>query len=289
MTSTTQKPTYFLAPLRPSSPSGPIRLGSILTSPTRPDEPLHQPSLPSSQAIATFTEHDWSGSYTEKRPWRFGLWTSFAEMLLGASLDTSYTSNKGERRTWDVGTMTTRSFSPSMPFLEEVVRHEAVSEYVKATLFGEKIYMVTGVMVAECTTMLRESLSERGVYVRAGVDATPFTAVPVAAGPEGEWGRETSVAERSQRDEEFVFAFRVREVKVHRKGGVKSHRACNDGALFSKEDLVVAEEAVEIEVEGLDEEDVDVDEFGLESKEVTQAFGEDGEMECICVLPEPLD
>jgi hypothetical protein len=102
-------------------------------------------------------------------------------------------------------------------------------------------------------------------------------------GPEGKWKSKESVFEKSQWEEEFVFAFRVREVRV-KKGGVKADRAYDKGALFSRERQRVTKEADEVEVVGLEDE-ADVGEFELESEEVVQEFG-DEEEECVCVLPE---
>jgi hypothetical protein len=205
-------------------------------------------------------------------------------MILSVGVDISISTSKDERQSWEVGRMTTMSFLPSRQFLESAVQQDDVRDYLTSTMFRDRIYMITGVMVAEGTMALRERMQEKGLYVHAGVDATAWTGVPISAGPEGEWKSRERVFEKSQREEEFVFAFRVREVRV-KKGGVKADRTYDRGALFSREKQRVVKEADEVEVVGL-EDDADVGEFELESKEVVQEFGDEEEEECVCVMPE---
>lgn len=283
-----QKPTYFLTPPRPYPPTGPIRLGAIIPSPTQPDEPLHSPALPKPEDVSTFTEKNWTGSHMRKSSSRFGVWTSFLQMIFSIGGDVSMKIDKEVNQHWDIERMCTMSFMPSQTFIEDCVKCEEVRRYIIGNRFREKIYMVTGVMIASSTTTFRESLEEKGVYVHAGVDATAWAGVPISVGPEGKWKRKQVTKTGSEREEEFVFAFRVREIRVKRKGGVKTHKLYDKGALFNtdqKLEEVVLED--EVEVEGLGEE-ADGEEFGLESKESKQILGDMDEQEedCICVLPE---
>ncbi|KAH6866840.1 hypothetical protein BKA58DRAFT_460717 [Alternaria rosae] len=285
----TPKPTYFLTPPRPSPPDGPIRLGAIIPSPSQPDEPLHLPSLPSQTDTSTFTEHNWSGTFSKSTSTTFGIWTSFLECVLGIGADISISNDKSTQQTWKVEKMTTQTFRPSRSFLEDVVRHEDVRDYITQHRFREKIYIITGVMIASSTTLSRERLQEKGVYVHAGVDATAWSGVPISVGPEGNWKRKSETSEQSTRAEDFVFAYRIREVKVRRKGGVKSDRLFDKGALFDTQVRRKVEDKGEVMVDGLGEEP-DVDDVELESREVRQRVGDEEEEEdVVCVLPEPLD
>jgi hypothetical protein len=128
-----QKPTYFIAPARPYPPYGPIRLGTIITSPTQPDEPLHQPSLPSPTDISSFQEQHWTGSHISKTSSRFGVWTCFLEMILGAGIDITLTRDKEARQKWTAQSMTTISFHPSEAFLATAIAHEHTSSRRKST------------------------------------------------------------------------------------------------------------------------------------------------------------
>ncbi|KAF2824035.1 hypothetical protein CC86DRAFT_384533 [Ophiobolus disseminans] len=161
------KPTYFLTPPRPYPPSGPIRLGAIITSPMQPDEPLHGPNLATTKNVSTFTEYKWSGSHHNKTSSRYGVWSCFLEMVLGAGVDVTVKLDKETTQSWTADSMTTMSFYPSDTFLAEAVSHDDVRNYITTHMFREKIYMITGVMIAPSTTTFRESLEEKGIYVHA--------------------------------------------------------------------------------------------------------------------------
>lgn len=151
-------------------------------------------------------------------------------------------------------------------------------------MFREKKYMITGVMIASATTSFREILGERGIYIHAGVDAPAWNGVPFSAGPEGKWKRKNATTESSVRIEDFLFAFRVREFRVKRKGGVKAHKMYDKGALFNTDLKGVTKEEVDLELIGLGG-DVDVGALDMESTDVKQGCveGDDG---VGCGMPE---
>ncbi|USP78639.1 hypothetical protein yc1106_05913 [Curvularia clavata] len=282
------KPTYFLTPPRPSPPDGPIRLGAIIPSPAQPDEPLYLPSLPESTDTSTFTEYNWTGSYVKASSSHFGIWTSFLEVVLGVGADVGVELDKSLERKWDVERMTTQTFLPSRSFLEQVVQHEDVKRYIIENRFREKVYMITGVMIASSSTVSSEKLQECGVYVHAGVDATAWAGVPISVGPEGKWKQKKETRESSRRPDEFVFAYRIRQIKIGRKGEIKSEKVYDKGALFDTHRERATRDIGEMELEGLGDE-ADIEDIELESREVRQEMGGGQEEEFLCVLPEPLD
>jgi hypothetical protein len=260
----------------------------MIPSPKQPDEPLHLPSLPPQSDTSTFTEHNWNGSYLKNSSSHFGVWTSFLECVLGVGADVTISLDKNSHQSWEVERMTTQTFLPSREFLEKAVAHEDVKRYITEYRFREKIYMITGVMIASSTNMSSEKLEEKGVYVHAGVDATAWTGVPISVGPEGNWKRKAQTSESSQRADDFVFAYRVREIKVGRKGGIKSNKLYDKGALFDTEKKRKEEERYEIEVEGMGDE-LEADDVEAEIREVRQDGEYEVEEECVVVLPDPLD
>jgi hypothetical protein len=282
------KRTYFLAPPRPCPPDGPIRLGAIIPSPKQPDEPLHLPPLPSQSDTSKFTEHNWSGAYIKNSSSHFGVWASFLECVLGVGADVTVGLDTASHQTWEVEEMTTQTFRPSREFLEEAVGHKDVKRYITEYRFREKIYMITGVMIASSTKIASQKLEEKGVYVHVGVDATAWTGVPISVGPEGNWKRKVQRSESSHRADDFVFAYRIREIKVGRKGGIKSNKLYDKGALFDTEKKRKEEEQYEVEVDGMGNE-LDIDDVEAEIREVSQDDGHEGEEECVVVLPDSLD
>ncbi|KAF2012699.1 hypothetical protein BU24DRAFT_425332 [Aaosphaeria arxii CBS 175.79] len=280
------KPTYFLTPPRPYPPEGPIRLGAIIQSHNVPDEPLFTPGIPKISDVTSFNERNWTGSHVSKSSTRFGIWTSFLEMILSVGVDVGIQVDRNLRQHWQAQNMCTMSFVPSRSFIEESVASEEVMSYVVNNRFTSKIYMITGVMIASCSTAFRESLEESGVYIHAGVDASAWTGIPVSAGPEAEIKRREFVRESSIRDEDYVFAFRIREIKISRKGTVKSDKPFDKGAKFGYGDEKVdvgTGETIEVDNDLLDE---DGENFGLAAQECITETDDGDEEECVCVMPE---
>lgn len=209
-------------------------------------------------------------------------------MIVGLGVDISVEMDKDSAQRWEVKSMVTQSFHPSDMFIEDAVSNKDVMDYIRANRFRQKIYMITGVMIASSTKSFRSVLGSKGLTIHAGVDLTAWTGVPFSVGPEGKWQRKEVVEETSQQEEEFVFAYRVREIRVQRKGGVKAHRPYVDGALFNTDKKRKTGEEDDVEVVGLGA-DASGEDIGLETKEVRQRFGEDDdEEECECVMPEGL-
>ncbi|KAL1628307.1 hypothetical protein SLS54_001880 [Diplodia seriata] len=267
---------------------GPIALGAIVTSAKRADQPLHTPSLADlpPSAITTHDAHDWTLDHQRTATGRVGLWTSFCQSLLGgvgADAGISWTNGACER--WEVRRMRTRTLAAApTEFVEGAAGAAAVRAYVARNRFRRRVYMVTGVKTAAGARGFAESVRERGVDARVGVDATPF-GVPVAAGPRAEGGRAAETRVGFGGAEEFVFAFCLREVRVKRSGEVRQ-RGFRDGDFMGVDELRREERSVEqvgVEVVGLAERDAGGDDLDLEEVEAVEE--ENGE-ECVCVKPE---
>jgi len=111
---------------------------------------------------------------------------------------------------------------------------------------------------------------------------------PVSVGPEGEikWGGKEETSFKDADD--FVFAFRLREIKVKKTGEV-THKPKLKGALFERaddEEVLRKREKEErdiiVEVEGLSDEDATGLDFRLDNLD---AMDEDGQ-ECVYVQSE---
>lgn len=121
-----QKPNYSLTPPRPYSPSGPIRLGTIIKSPLKPDDPRLQPDLPPLNDVSVFTEHKRSASHSSKTSSRNGVWTCFLEMIVGAGVDASVRLDKEMTQRWTVESMIIMNFHPSEKYFADAVCHDDV-------------------------------------------------------------------------------------------------------------------------------------------------------------------
>lgn len=130
-------------------------------------------------------------------------------------------------------------------------------------------------------------MRERGLYAHAGVEGTLFSggAAPFALGPEGEfkWGGKESTSFEDADD--FVFAFRLRQIKIKKSGEITSKTKI-DGALFGLQDgeKLLSQRAVEesktcVFVEGLADEDTSGVDFRLEDVDAVDLEGQ----ACFCV------
>lgn len=288
--------TYFLFPTRDCPPSGPIAIGSIITSPLSPEMPLNPP-LPIDRAVMPISakhEDNWKIVLEKHKNGRVGIWSSFCQVL-GAGADVSFNWDLSSTNAYQFERLETHTFWPTKAYVEKSVTAAPVQAFLAGKRFHHNVYMITAIKVAFGASGAQAVLRKRGVHVHLGVDGTN-SGVPISAGPQGDvgWG------ERNKSSFEggsgFVFAFRLREICYTTKRGVVE-REFTKGALFGLEDEIEhkeggssddaiedrdMEEEEQFELLGLAEADVhgkDVDEDGQEVED------ESGE-ECECVWPE---
>jgi hypothetical protein len=283
---------YFLTPTRTCPPEGHICLGSIIASPSLVDEPIStRPPPPlDPDSVTTHTERQWKRTVTTAaNSGQVGIWTSFLQVFVGASIDAGVAWRNDASQSYSAKSMKWSEFRPSLQYIKTAVADEDVDEFVRANKFREKIYMVTGIMVASGASGVIHSMRERGIYAHAGVDGTLFGGgtAPFALGPEGEynWGGKESTSFKDSDD--FVFAFRLRQIKVKKSGQITS-KAKVEGALFGLEDgeqllrqRALEEEKIGVLVEGLADEDTSGSDFRMEDVDAVDAEGQ----ACLCVAP----
>jgi hypothetical protein len=80
---------------------------------------------------------------------------------------------------------------------------------------------------------------------------------------------------------DFVFAFRLRRLRVSRRSGVASHDEYTTGAMYDENGGARAQDLPFV-VEGVAEEDASAQDFGWEDMAEVVMESED---ECVCVLP----
>ncbi|KAH7079794.1 hypothetical protein FB567DRAFT_129080 [Paraphoma chrysanthemicola] len=286
------KPCYYLAPTRTNPPEGVIRLGSIVTSPSLVDEPIStgSPAIPDPASITTHVERNWSKSITAAKGGSIGIWASFLQFIVGVGGDVGISASDETTQKYGAKVMKWSEFRPSVDYVRAAVRDKSVHEYIRGNKFRENVYMVTGVMLASGATGVIEKMAERGLYAHVGIDATLLSGgmAPIAVGPEIESTQVMASKEQFGDADEFVIAFRLRQIKVKKTGEV-SQKAKVDGALFGIDDVAgelrkrkEEEDRIGIWMEGLEEEDASVEQFRLDELLVRDALGSDGQ-ECLCV------
>lgn len=283
--------TYFLAPTRDCPPSGPIAIGSIITSPLSPEMPLNPP-LPIDRNLMPMSkthEANWKISLEKYKNGSVGVWSSFLQVL-GAGADASFSWDISSTNAYQFERLETHTFWPTKAYVEDSVTAAPVQAFLARRRFHHNVYMITAIKVAFGARGAQVVLRKRGVHVHLGVDGTS-SGIPISAGPQGDVGWAEKGDSSFERESGFVFAFRLREICYTTRRGVVE-REFTKGALFSLEDGTECEDGrtsdadvqevmreERFELLGLAEEDVggeDVDEDGQEVED------DDGE-ECECV------
>jgi len=82
-------PGYFLTPTNDLPPplSGPLRLGSILSSVKTPARPLYSPPAPTADDVFSSEQRRFEFSTDQLRARKFGLFTRFLSVVLGIGVD----------------------------------------------------------------------------------------------------------------------------------------------------------------------------------------------------------
>ena len=288
--------TYFLAPTLDCPPLGPIALGSIITSPAKPEIPLNPP-LPIDNTLMPISEKhedNWKHEISKFQVGRVGLWLSFLQAIIGISADAGIKYENGTTNVYQFRRLYTRTFWPTRAYVVESVMAPEVQAFLASGWFRHNVYMITGISVAVGATMTCSALRKRGLYLHIGVDGTTF-GVPSGAGPHADLESSHTEAVSFDGGSDFVFAFRLREIRYTARKGI-TQRDFTKGALYGLENEVDGaseisrsgtkgrdkdKEEPQFELLGLAEEDVHGEEV---DQDVWEADDVDGES-CHVIKP----
>ncbi|KAI9903645.1 hypothetical protein N3K66_000174 [Trichothecium roseum] len=223
--------TYFLCPTSdffPPPPAGPLRLGSIIRSTSTPQSPLNATSaVPVPNENPPVTETNWRKTVSSETGLGAGVYAQFLHMDAGPGADAERSCRTASAFAFDA--VTTTSFEPTAEYVEEAVRRaEGVRAWRKeprqrfasvagaaTSPFSSSLYMVTGLKVVRGARVRYSTRRKTNMAVNGAVDlAPPFG---VGFGPRGEWRAVEDEETGFDRDDEFLFAFRVKRLRFARK------------------------------------------------------------------------
>jgi hypothetical protein len=281
-----QKKYYFLAPTRNNPPDGIIKLGNIIESTSLADSPLNAANLTiSASDISIHNEYNWSSRRSRGTDGKVGIWASFLQFFVGLGGDIS--ASWDNEKTSDIfcKQLATLEFKPSKEFIKNAVNDEEVRDFLLETDFRQGIYMIVGIKIAIGASSVLRMANVLNLKIKVGVDGTSF-GIPGSAGPEFNIGRKGLDEEAFEDADPFVFAFRVRRIKVKNNGRVTDKVYTNRKAMYGLGDSGEEPENEEIDVEdeGIDDRDASADEFGMKDKEeIAIDEADEMEQEVICV------
>ncbi|PON22526.1 hypothetical protein TGAM01_v208610 [Trichoderma gamsii] len=272
--------SYFLSPITTIPPEGPIRLGSIIEDPSYVQEPINNPPVPPSSAGEEVYLHNAANStvtLNASKSFALGLFVKFQQLLQGKI---GGKTSSAVEETWSFSNLQTQWFTPSDEYIKQSLQQMEVQEFIAQNyswLRRTKLYMVTGVMVAEGASSAIKAAKQNELHLSLGVD-TPLPQVPITVLPQLDLEGASGVTKSQGKSDTVVFAFQLRRIKISPAGDV-THAQYTDGTLLSvHKDTGPDKKSYQIAVDGIDKDDVNPAEFGLEgsSLDINDAMEEGG-------------
>src|SRR6266487_3370675 len=156
--------TYFLAPTRDSPPSGPISLGSIISSPRFPELSLNgknSPALKALQIEETSVSETARQLVTSGRG-KAGVWTEFLGGILGIGDDISGNWDNTNIATYKFQEMLTRTISPDAATVKALFDEPTIQQSIRDSRFRANLYMITGVKIARGADVAISKIRAKG-------------------------------------------------------------------------------------------------------------------------------
>lgn len=231
--------TYFLCPISDfihPPPTGPLCLGSIIRSTTAPQYPLNRGSVaPIANAYPPVVETDWRKSVSAETGLGSGVYAQFLQMATGGlplGPELSVERRDGTTSTFAFDKLTTLEFEPTREYVEEAVGAPAVQAWLreprqKFFAATSELFLVTGVKIVRGARIGYSTARSTAVRGNLGVDVH---ALGTTFGLKGFWSTADYDAIETNREAEFVFAFRVKRLKFGRRLRVEEY---SKGAFMS--------------------------------------------------------
>lgn len=273
------KAYYFLAPTRNSPPNGPIRIGNIIDNVSEPERPINDsapPAFTDKNQLYESTNLNWQSSRSNPKTRKAGLWTSFLAAL-GIRAEANITSETNRVDGYEIDKLTTTEFIPTKQYLQESIYQPDVKNWMLHNK-NEPLWMITGVKIASGARFLVSRAKEKGFHFQFGFDATGL-GYPVAAGPQVEAVSKVAMTESARVGEDFVFAYRLREIRYSKRKGLTSRDLTDkDGAWYEvgRPNVVPDDEENGFYIKESDVPLQDIDEEDIEDVSVTEDVEDDG-------------
>lgn len=217
--------TYFLCPtsdfIHPP-PAGPLRLGSIIRSTSTPQLPLNGASVVAvANASPPQMETDWKKTVSAKTGFGLGVFAQFLQLATGSPGIGPEVDVERARQTASVfafDTMTTLSFEPTPQYVEEAIKAPAVQAWLREPRqrFSPVVtlFLVTGMKLVNGARIRYSSSGSTALTASLGVDVP---ALGFTVGPKGHWSSADDDETEFSRESEFIFAFRVKRLRIGRR------------------------------------------------------------------------
>ncbi|KPM38865.1 hypothetical protein AK830_g7709 [Neonectria ditissima] len=275
---------FYFAPTWDWPPEGPIRLGNVLTSIKKPEQPLHTAPLPAADQV--FSSHKSEVEYSQKklREGKFSILTTFLSVL-GLGVDVGADWKKSNQEVYEFNRVETTQFIPKDDYIQTCIEAPAVRAHLEKSRYRKPVYIITGIKTVYGAKAKTQTSRAHGGSASVAVDGTVWSggAVPVGVEPGIEGRKETTHDTSWKESSDFVFAFRVRKVHVSRKTHtVDRSDDYTKGALLDGKVQKPKESIPELLIASQDEPKPEDEGFGEE--ELTE-----GDAVVVCAVPKADD
>lgn len=227
-------------------------------------------------AFPPVVETDWKKTVSTEKGLGLGAIGVYAQFLQlatgGLPFGPEMNVERSNRRanTFAFDTVTTLAFEPAQEYVEEAVNAPAVQAWLreprqKFALVSE-LFVVTGMKLVKGAKIKYSTSQSTTVKGSLSIDVTTMG---TSFGPKGHWTRTNDDATESNRESEFVFAFRVKRLKFGRRLKLEEY---NKGAFMTVGGKNDDDECVLVE---------DVDGADIKTAEAVPDVTENGIVYCV--------
>ncbi|KAK6506521.1 hypothetical protein TWF506_011427 [Arthrobotrys conoides] len=270
--------SYFLAPTFDWAPDV-VKLGSIIKLKDEPHVNKIEPLNLDSETILTDIKSFYSHHFIGGSGFGGGIFAAFLKYIFGLGTDAGMAQSRNEEMEIVCKKLETTYFEPTQQYLRDslanALKDGTMAAYMKSRGFGDrrKLFMVTGIKVAEGIRVSTSHTKSVGFLARVNVDTTFFTAAPFEFGPGIGIERRESQEVIFKSDGPIILAYRLAEI-VRKKKKDPKLKAANRGALMSGR-FARDDPAEDFELETQDFDGDGFLEFGIEKEIPVMACAED--------------
>lgn len=218
--------TYFLCPtsefIHPP-PTGPLHLGSIIRSASAPQFSLNNLNtvVPINDPKPPIIETNWKKTVSAKTGFGLGVYAQFLQAAtggigIGPEVDGEKLHQTGSVFAFD--TLTTMQFEPMSQYVDQALKAPSVQAWLREPKqrFSPivTLFLVTGMKLVNGAKIKYTESTNNTFTANIGIDAVPLG---LTIGPKGHWTSASDEETEFNRDSEFVFAFRVKRLRIGRK------------------------------------------------------------------------
>jgi hypothetical protein len=268
--------TYFLCPSTdfiPPPPTGPLCLGSIISSTSTPQYTLNKGSIVAvNDELPPLVETNWKKTVSGDKELALGVYAQFLQLATGGlpvGSEADFEHSTQTTSTFAFDTVTTLVFEPSQDYVTEAVKAPAVQAWLREPrqkfALSSELFIVTGMKIVKGAKINYSASQRTTAKGNLGINVPLGTTF----GPKGQWTNTNDDEMEFDRASEFVFAFRVKRLKFGRGLKVKEY---NKGAFMAVGGKSDNEVWLSIE---------DVNGAGISAANAVHDLAENGDVYCV--------